>query len=172
MCDTGDVHRPAAGQLVQWFANDGGHDESRVKEGSHLLMEWTKEGMAAQAGTCRTPRPTSPELSSAEAAGRAVPPRRTSSAAAGSNYPHLGEFLLRCDQVARRRRSRGGHATHHRGPPRRPGGRPVDCTNGEVWAGQVTLDSGCRCTRCERTRGGPQPAEARGAEGRSVGGDG
>lgn len=24
---------PAAGLLVQWFANDGGHDESRVKEG-------------------------------------------------------------------------------------------------------------------------------------------
>ncbi|MGW1507173.1 DUF6300 family protein [Streptomyces mirabilis] len=86
MCDTGDVHRPAAGLLVQWFANDGGHDESRVKEGSHLLMEWTKECMAAQAGTCRTPRPTSPELSSAEAGGRAVLPRRTSSAAAGSNY--------------------------------------------------------------------------------------
>jgi hypothetical protein len=47
VCDTGDVDRPAAGLLVQWFADDGGHDESRVKEGSHLLMEWTKECMAA-----------------------------------------------------------------------------------------------------------------------------
>ncbi|MFD5848119.1 DUF6300 family protein [Streptomyces chartreusis] len=46
-CDTGDVDRPAAGLLVQWFADNGGYDESRVKEGSHLLMEWTKECMAA-----------------------------------------------------------------------------------------------------------------------------
>jgi hypothetical protein len=44
-CDTGDVDRPAAGLLVQWFANDGGHDMSRVQEGAHLLMEWTKECM-------------------------------------------------------------------------------------------------------------------------------
>ncbi|WP_327320541.1 DUF6300 family protein [Streptomyces sp. NBC_01235] len=51
VCDTGDVNRPAAGLLVQRFANDGGHDESRVKEGSHLLMEWTKECMAAH-GWC------------------------------------------------------------------------------------------------------------------------
>jgi hypothetical protein len=27
VCDTGDVDRPAAGLLVQGFANDGGHDE-------------------------------------------------------------------------------------------------------------------------------------------------
>ncbi|MGW3950161.1 DUF6300 family protein [Streptomyces sp. NPDC004752] len=46
-CDTGDVDRPAAGLLVRWFANDGGHDASRVQEGAHLLMEWTKECMAA-----------------------------------------------------------------------------------------------------------------------------
>ena len=46
VCDTGDVDRPAAGLPVQWFADRGGHDESRVKEGSHLLMEWTKECMA------------------------------------------------------------------------------------------------------------------------------
>ncbi|MFE7918156.1 DUF6300 family protein [Streptomyces sp. NPDC057398] len=46
VCDTGDVDRPAAGLLVQWFADGGGHDESRIKEGSHLLMEWTKECMA------------------------------------------------------------------------------------------------------------------------------
>ncbi|MEV0226760.1 DUF6300 family protein [Streptomyces sp. NPDC050704] len=26
VCDTGDVDRPAAGLLVQWFADDGGHD--------------------------------------------------------------------------------------------------------------------------------------------------
>ncbi|MGW6955202.1 DUF6300 family protein [Streptomyces sp. PAN_FS17] len=37
----------AAGLLVQWFADTGGHDEIRVKEGSHLLTEWTKECMAA-----------------------------------------------------------------------------------------------------------------------------
>lgn len=47
VCDTGDAGRPAAGLLVQWFANDGGHDATRAKEGAHLLMEWTKECMAA-----------------------------------------------------------------------------------------------------------------------------
>ncbi|WP_432020920.1 DUF6300 family protein [Streptomyces sp. 1222.5] len=47
VCDTGDVDRPAAGLLVQWFANDGGHDVSRVQEGAHLLMEFTKECMVA-----------------------------------------------------------------------------------------------------------------------------
>ncbi|MFD8262137.1 DUF6300 family protein [Streptomyces griseoluteus] len=46
VCDTGDVDRPAAGLLVQWFANDGGHDVSRVQEGVHLLMEFTNECMA------------------------------------------------------------------------------------------------------------------------------
>src|SRR5690606_19890445 len=46
-CDTGDVDRPAVGPFLLWFADGGGHDESRVKEGAHLLMEWTKECMAA-----------------------------------------------------------------------------------------------------------------------------
>ncbi|SEB30572.1 hypothetical protein SAMN04490357_0052 [Streptomyces misionensis] len=45
-CDAGDVDRPAAGLFVQWFADGGGHDESRVQEGAYLLMEWTKECMA------------------------------------------------------------------------------------------------------------------------------
>ncbi|MFI5823778.1 DUF6300 family protein [Streptomyces rishiriensis] len=47
VCDTGDVDRPAAGLLVQSFANNGGHDESAPKMGSHLLTEWAKECMAA-----------------------------------------------------------------------------------------------------------------------------
>ncbi|MFI5690046.1 DUF6300 family protein, partial [Streptomyces sp. NPDC051636] len=46
-CDAGDVGRPVAGLLVQWFANGGGHDASRAAEGAHLLLEWTKECMAA-----------------------------------------------------------------------------------------------------------------------------
>ncbi|MGY4967574.1 DUF6300 family protein [Streptomyces sp. 900105245] len=46
-CDAGDVDRPAAGLLVQWFANGGGHDMSEVEEGAQLLMEWTKECMTA-----------------------------------------------------------------------------------------------------------------------------
>lgn len=32
---------------MQFFANAGGHDESRVQEAAHLLVEWTKESMAA-----------------------------------------------------------------------------------------------------------------------------
>lgn len=45
-CDTGNIDRPAAGLLIQWFTDGLGHDESRIKEGSHLVMEWTKECMA------------------------------------------------------------------------------------------------------------------------------
>jgi hypothetical protein len=59
-CDTGDVDRPAAGLLVQWFANDGGHDMSRVQEGAHLLMEWTKECMAAHGWYWQEPPPDQP----------------------------------------------------------------------------------------------------------------
>jgi hypothetical protein len=46
-CDTGNTDRPAAGLFIQWFADGGGHDESRYQEGSQLMMEWTKECMAA-----------------------------------------------------------------------------------------------------------------------------
>ncbi|MER6375912.1 DUF6300 family protein [Streptomyces mirabilis] len=46
LCDTGDVDRPAAGVLVQFFADRGGHDMTRADEGAQLLMEWTKECMA------------------------------------------------------------------------------------------------------------------------------
>ncbi|WP_308406870.1 DUF6300 family protein [Streptomyces sp. AC555_RSS877] len=60
VCDTGDGDRPAAGLLVQWFADRGGHDESRVKEGSHLLMEWTKECMATHGWYLHETRPDQP----------------------------------------------------------------------------------------------------------------
>ncbi|MFB7032495.1 MULTISPECIES: DUF6300 family protein [unclassified Streptomyces] len=46
-CDTGDVDRPAAGLLVQWFTDGGGKDASRAPEGAHLLTEWAEECMAA-----------------------------------------------------------------------------------------------------------------------------
>lgn len=45
-CDTGNTDRPAAGLLIQFFAEGGGQDDSRVQEAAHLLMEWTKECMA------------------------------------------------------------------------------------------------------------------------------
>jgi len=45
-CDTGNTDRPAAGLLLQFLANGGGHDETRVGEAAHLMMEWTKECMA------------------------------------------------------------------------------------------------------------------------------
>ncbi|MGA5363911.1 DUF6300 family protein [Streptomyces purpurascens] len=47
VCDAGDVDPPDVGLLVQWFADAGGHDPGRVKEGAHLLWEWTKECVAA-----------------------------------------------------------------------------------------------------------------------------
>ncbi|MFE6555252.1 DUF6300 family protein [Streptomyces sp. NPDC057746] len=46
-CDSGDATRPAAGILVQFFADGGGHDESRSQEAAQLLTEWTREAMAA-----------------------------------------------------------------------------------------------------------------------------
>ncbi|MET7816090.1 DUF6300 family protein [Streptomyces sp. NPDC005395] len=47
LCDAGDVNRPAAGLFVQFFADRGGHNDSRIEEGGHLMVEWIKEGMAA-----------------------------------------------------------------------------------------------------------------------------
>ncbi|MET8168818.1 DUF6300 family protein [Streptomyces sp. NPDC005329] len=55
VCDTGDMDRPAAGLLVQWFADGGGHDESRVKEGSHLRWSGQRSAWLPSAGTCRSP---------------------------------------------------------------------------------------------------------------------
>ncbi|MGY0071776.1 DUF6300 family protein (plasmid) [Streptomyces sp. QTS137] len=46
-CDAGDADRPAAGLLLQFFADGGGQDETRASEAAHLMMEWTKECMAA-----------------------------------------------------------------------------------------------------------------------------
>ncbi|MFE5710605.1 DUF6300 family protein [Streptomyces sp. NPDC056501] len=46
-CDTGGTERPAAGILLQWFADGGGHDLSRTEEGAILLLQWTQERMAA-----------------------------------------------------------------------------------------------------------------------------
>jgi hypothetical protein len=46
-CDAGDVNRPAAGLFVQFFADGGGHDNSRIQEAGRLMVEWTKECMAA-----------------------------------------------------------------------------------------------------------------------------
>ncbi|MET9499543.1 DUF6300 family protein [Streptomyces sp. NPDC006552] len=45
-CDTGDATRPAAGILVQFFTEGGGHDTARAAEGARLMVDWTKECMA------------------------------------------------------------------------------------------------------------------------------
>lgn len=54
--DTGDPHRPAAGMLVQFFADGGGRDLSRSEEGAILLMDWTRECMAAHGWEWQAPR--------------------------------------------------------------------------------------------------------------------
>ncbi|MFC9282765.1 DUF6300 family protein [Streptomyces collinus] len=59
-CDSGDADRPAAGLLVQWFADDGGHDEDRVEEGALLVVEWTKECMAKYGWTMHSFPPDQP----------------------------------------------------------------------------------------------------------------
>jgi len=46
-CDAGDVDRPAAGLFVQFFADDGARDDSRVRETAHLRAARTKERMTA-----------------------------------------------------------------------------------------------------------------------------
>lgn len=46
-CDTGNADRPAAGLLIQFFTDGGGHDNDRIPEAAHLVKEWTKECMAA-----------------------------------------------------------------------------------------------------------------------------
>lgn len=56
-CDAGDTARPAAGLLVQFFADKGGHDRDRVEEGARLMADWTKECMAAH-GWHWTPDPS------------------------------------------------------------------------------------------------------------------
>ncbi|PNE43448.1 DUF6300 family protein [Streptomyces noursei] len=46
-CDAGDAGRPAAGILLQFIVEGGGQDASRSQEAAQLVMEWTKECMAA-----------------------------------------------------------------------------------------------------------------------------
>ncbi|MFE5091941.1 DUF6300 family protein [Streptomyces sp. NPDC056638] len=46
LCAACDVDKPAAGALLQWFAEGGGRDVARAEEGARLLLEWTNEGMA------------------------------------------------------------------------------------------------------------------------------
>ncbi|MFF5970076.1 DUF6300 family protein [Streptomyces sp. NPDC012769] len=45
-CDRGDPDRPAAGILLQFFADGGGHDDSRIQEAAFLLEQWTEECLA------------------------------------------------------------------------------------------------------------------------------
>jgi hypothetical protein len=47
LCKICDANQPAAAALIRFFTEGGGHDTSRSAEGAQLLMEWTKEGMAA-----------------------------------------------------------------------------------------------------------------------------
>lgn len=46
-CDSADCSRPHAGILVQFFIDGGGRDTERAAEGAQLLIEWTKECLAA-----------------------------------------------------------------------------------------------------------------------------
>ncbi|MBX9420915.1 hypothetical protein K4902_00570 [Streptomyces lateritius] len=45
-CDTGDIERTAAGNLLRWFTEGGGRDPSRAEEGAALVLQWTLECMA------------------------------------------------------------------------------------------------------------------------------
>ncbi|MGW6744869.1 DUF6300 family protein [Streptomyces sp. NPDC055025] len=55
LCSACDTQKPAAGRLLAYFASGGGHDTSRTEEAAHLLMEWTKEGMAAHGWVLQDP---------------------------------------------------------------------------------------------------------------------
>ncbi|MGW6145693.1 DUF6300 family protein [Streptomyces sp. NPDC055140] len=47
LCAVCDADAPAAAALIRFFVDSGGRDTSRSEEGARLLMESTKEGMAA-----------------------------------------------------------------------------------------------------------------------------
>lgn len=47
LCKVCDADKPAAAAVIRFFTTGGGHDLSRAEEGSRLMMEWTREGMAA-----------------------------------------------------------------------------------------------------------------------------
>ncbi|MFE9684062.1 DUF6300 family protein [Streptomyces sp. NPDC006285] len=47
LCKDCDADQSAAAAVIHFFATGGGHDVSRAREGARLMMEWTKEGMAA-----------------------------------------------------------------------------------------------------------------------------
>lgn len=47
LCPVCDADKPAASALLRWLADGGGQDATRAEEGARLLLEWTKEGMAA-----------------------------------------------------------------------------------------------------------------------------
>lgn len=47
LCKVCDADKPAASAVIGFFASGGGHDLSRAEEGSRLMIEWTREGMAA-----------------------------------------------------------------------------------------------------------------------------
>ncbi|MFI2241234.1 DUF6300 family protein [Streptomyces chrestomyceticus] len=47
LCAACDADTPAAGALIRFFGAGGGHHAGRGQESARLLMEWTKEGVAA-----------------------------------------------------------------------------------------------------------------------------
>ncbi|MCX4564691.1 DUF6300 family protein [Streptomyces phaeochromogenes] len=47
LCKVCDADKPAAAAVIRFFTTGGGHDLSRAEEGSRLMTEWTREGMAA-----------------------------------------------------------------------------------------------------------------------------
>lgn len=59
LCAACDADAPAAGALMRFFADGGGRDTSRSEEGARLLMEWTKEGMAAHGWFWEEKKPSS-----------------------------------------------------------------------------------------------------------------
>lgn len=56
LCAACDADKPAAGALIRFFA-DGGHDAGRPRECARLLLEWTKEAMAAHGWGRQAPPP-------------------------------------------------------------------------------------------------------------------
>ncbi|MFH8470613.1 DUF6300 family protein [Streptomyces sp. NPDC017991] len=46
LCKVCDTDKPAAAAFIDFFTSGGSHDLSRAAEGSRLVIEWTREGMA------------------------------------------------------------------------------------------------------------------------------
>ncbi|MET9954491.1 DUF6300 family protein [Streptomyces sp. NPDC006339] len=76
-CDADTPSRPAAGHLLRVLADDGDRDAAHLPEAARLVLEWTRERMAAAPGAARRTETPGARRSPASRPGRScTPPAR------------------------------------------------------------------------------------------------